>query len=337
ACEIIDEFNPLMVSCIENITYQKLCSKYNNVTFVYGDDGLLEIASSEYDIFVNSVVGSVGLKPTIKAIENKKLICLANKETLVTAGDIVMKKAKENNVEIVPIDSEHSAILQCLKGEYKGNVKRIILTASGGSFRHLNREELASVTLDDALNHPNWSMGKKITIDSATMVNKGLEVIEAHHLFNIDYDNIDVVIHLESIIHSMVEYCDNSVIAQLGTADMTTPIAYALSHPSRINTSKEPLDLVNVATLNFKKLDFERYPCVKYAYEAGKVGHTMPTVFNAANEVAVEAFLDNKINFLEIEKLIKNAMNCHKIIINPNLDDIINVDSEVRKMVREWI
>lgn len=339
ACSIIEKHRPHLVSCVEEVTYNKLCEKYNteDIKFVFGEEGLNIIADSDYDVFVNSVVGSVGLKPTLTAIRNKRTICLANKETLVIAGDIVMKEARQYGVNIFPIDSEHSAIFQCLNGENSKEVKKIILTASGGSFRNLTREDLKSVTVEDALNHPNWSMGQKITIDSATMMNKGLEIIEAHYLFDIDYDYIDVVIHYESIIHSMVEFCDNSVMAQLGTADMTTPISYAMSYPRRLATKKEELDLVKISQLNFKALDFERFPCVAYAYEAGRIGHTMPAVLNAANEIAVAAFLSKKIKFIEIEEIIKKAMNSHKVVENPTLDDIINIDKKVRKEVEEMI
>lgn len=338
ACSIIEKYSPSIVSCVEEVTFLKLKEKYSSIKFVYGEEGLNSIACyNDYDIFVNSVVGSVGLKPTLLAIENKKTICLANKETLVIAGDIVMNEARKHGVNIFPIDSEHSAIFQCLNGENPKEVKRIILTASGGSFRHMSRSELESVTVEDALNHPNWSMGKKITIDSATMMNKGLEIIEAHYLFDVDYDEIDVVIHYESIIHSMVEFCDNSVIAQLGTADMTTPISYALSYPKRLSTKKEELNLAKVSQLNFKDMDLERFPCVAFAYEAGRIGHTMPAVLNAANEVAVEAFLNKKIKFTDIEKIIKNAMNEHKIVKNPTINDIIDVDLRIRKEVKEMI
>lgn len=338
ACNIIDKYEPKLVSCIEEATYNKLVDKYgSSIEFVYGEEGLEIIANSDYDIFVNSVVGSVGLKPTLVAIRNKKTVCLANKETLVIAGDIVMNEAKKYGVNIFPIDSEHSAIFQCLNGEDKKEVKRIILTASGGSFRHLTRDDIKDVTVEDALNHPNWSMGKKITIDSATMMNKGLEIIEAHYLFDVEYDDIDVVIHHESIIHSMVEFCDNSVIAQLGTADMSTPISYALSYPKRLKTTKPELDLVSIGQLNFKSLDFDRFPCVAYAYEAGRIGHTMPAVMNAANEVAVDAFLNKKIPFTRIEEIIKEAMNSHKVVKNPTIDDIISVDAKTRKEIKELI
>ncbi len=337
ACLIIEKYQPSLVCCVEKVTYDKLAKKFPNIKFVYGEEGLLSVACSEYDIFVNSVVGSVGLKPTLAAIRNKRTVCLANKETLVIAGDIVMAEAKKYGVNIFPIDSEHSAIFQCLNGESDKTVKRIILTASGGSFRHMSRKELASVTKSDALNHPNWSMGQKITIDSATMMNKGLEIIEAHYLFDIDYDNIDVVIHYESIIHSMVEFCDNSVMAQLGTADMTTPISYAMSFPNRLPTTKKPLDLVEISQLNFKALDLERFPCVAYAYEAGRIGHTMPAAMNAANEIAVAAFLNEEISFIQIEEVVRKVMDNHKIIENPTIDDIIVVDLNVRKETKEMI
>lgn len=337
ACTIIDKYNPKIVCCIEEKTAKKLSDKYSDIKIVSGNDGLEYIANSEYDTFVNSVVGSVGLKPTLSAIKNKRTICLANKETLVIAGEIVMREANKYGVDIFPIDSEHSAIFQCLNGEKKCEVKKLILTASGGSFREYAREDLKKVSVEDALNHPNWSMGKKITIDSATMMNKGLEVIEAHHLFGVDYDDIEVVIHYESAIHSMVEFCDNSVIAQLGTADMTIPISYALSYPSRLPCKKERFDLIKLGTLNFKELDFNRYPCVKYAYEAGKKGHTMPAVLNASNEIAVECFLNNEISFIGIEEVVKQCMDSHEIIENPTLDDIIEVDKITRIKAMELI
>lgn len=337
AVTIIEKFQPELVSCVEEITANKLQRLFPSIRFIFGESSLIDIANFDYDVFVNSVVGSVGLRPTIKAIENKKTVCLANKETLVVAGDIVMKKAREYGVNIFPIDSEHSAIFQCLNGENEREIKKLILTASGGSFRHLTREELASVTVEDALNHPNWSMGKKITIDSATMMNKGLEIIEAHHLFNIGYEDIEVVIHYESAIHSMVEFCDNSVMAQLGTADMTIPISYALSYPKRLPTNKERFSLTKLSTLNFKELDFERFPCVRFAYEAGKIGHTMPAVLNASNEIAVEAFLDGKISFIQIEKIIDMLMKEHMLIENPTLEDILKIDSETRVRTREVV
>ncbi len=333
-CQIIEEFSPLLVCCIEDITKQKLETKYQDLSIVCNLD---TVASFDYDIFVNSVVGSVGLLPTVTAIKRGKTVCLANKETLVVAGDIIMPLAKKYGVNIFPIDSEHSAIFQCLNGENPKHVKKLILTASGGSFRNLSRDELANVTLKDALNHPNWSMGKKITIDSATMMNKGLEIIEAHHLFGVSYDDIEVVIHYESAIHSMVEFCDNSVIAQLGTADMSIPIGYALSFPERLNTSKERFSLTKLKTLNFKKIDFERFPCVKFAYEAGRIGHTMPACLNACNEVCVEAFLNEKISFLQIEEIIEKMLSNHQVIENPSLDDILETDKKVRKKTREMV
>ncbi len=334
ALKIIEEFKPKLVSCIEEKTKVKLESIFSEVTFVCD---LNAIANYDYDVFVNSVVGSVGLQPTLIAIKRNKTICLANKETLVVAGDIVMKEARKHGVNIFPIDSEHSAIFQCLNGEDKKSVKKIILTASGGSFRHLTREQLKDVTLEDALNHPNWSMGKKITIDSATMMNKGLEIIEAHYLFDVPYEDIEVVIHYESAIHSMVEFCDNSVIAQLGTADMTIPISYSLSYPSRLSSNKKRFSLSDLKTLNFKELDMDRFPCVKLAYEAGMCGHTMPAVLNASNEIAVEAFLEEKISFLQIEEIVENMMKSHSVIENPSLDDILEVDRITRVKAKEMV
>ncbi len=337
ACQIIKKFRPQLVSCIEEGTAKKLANDFSDIEFVYGEEGLNIIAKADYDMFVNSVVGSVGLKPTLNAIRNKKDICLANKETLVVAGDIVMREAREHGVNIFPIDSEHSAIFQCLNGENPKEIKKLILTASGGSFRGLTRKELTDVTVEDALNHPNWSMGSKITIDSATMMNKGLEVIEAYHLFDIAVKDIEVVVHYESAIHSMVEFCDNSIIAQIGSADMTIPISYALSYPARLQTNKERFDITKLKTLNFKEIDYDRYPCVKYAYDALNIGHTMPTCLNASNEIAVNAFLEGKITFLQIELIIKTMMDNHQVIENPSLDDIIEVDKKIRKETMELI
>ncbi len=334
ACKIIEEFKPKLVSCIESETKAKLENRFADITFVCD---LNAVANFEYDVFVNSVVGSVGLEPTLIAIKRQKTVCLANKETLVVAGEIVMREAKKHHVNIFPIDSEHSAIFQCLNGEDKKSVKKLILTASGGSFRNLTREELNDVTVGDALNHPNWSMGKKITIDSATMMNKGLEIIEAHYLFDVAYEDIEVVVHYESAIHSMVEFCDNSVIAQLGTADMTIPISYSLSYPERLVSPKERFSLSALKTLNFKELDMERFPCVRLAYEAGKCGHTMPAVLNASNEIAVEAFLNEEITFLQIEEIIEKMMELHTVIENPTLEQILTVDKETRIKAKEMV
>ncbi len=303
----------------------------------YGTAGMSAVATEESaDIVITAVVGSVGLVPTIDAIKAGKNIGLANKETLVTAGHIIMPLVKEYGVNLYPVDSEHSAIFQALNGEDKKEVNKLILTASGGSFRDKTRDQLANVTVDEALNHPNWSMGAKITIDSATMFNKGLEVIEAYHLFGIDYDDIEVLVHRQSIIHSMVEYDDYSVIAQLGTPDMRLPIQYALTYPKRLPIkNSERLNLAQVSTLDFKAIDYERYPAVKLAYQAGKIGGSMPTVLNAANEVAVALFLAKKIKFIEIEMIVKTAMDEHEVISNPTVVEIIEVDQLVRQKINK--
>ncbi|WP_083633450.1 1-deoxy-D-xylulose-5-phosphate reductoisomerase [Alkalihalophilus pseudofirmus] len=336
ALDQINMFKPSIVSVMTQEDAQKLQLQISDeIKVVYGEEGLIEVAANnEADILVNAVIGSVGLAPTLKAIEAGKTIAIANKETLVTAGHIVTDAAKKHQVPLLPVDSEHSAIFQALNGESSSEVDRLILTASGGSFRDKTRDELNGVTVEEALNHPNWSMGAKITIDSATMMNKGLEVIEAHWLFDIPYDNIDVVLHKESIIHSMVEFVDRSVIAQLGTPDMKVPIQYALTYPNRLEASNsERLNLWEIGTLNFSKLDTERYRCMKFAYEAGRIGGTMPTVLNAANEEAVAAFLDGKITFLDIEDQIEQALERHEKINHPTLDVIKEVDRETREFI----
>ncbi|WP_420842575.1 1-deoxy-D-xylulose-5-phosphate reductoisomerase [Fervidibacillus halotolerans] len=338
ARKIIEEFQPKLVSVKNREDWSRLKSEYvGNIHFVYGMDGLIQVAiHNDTDVLVNAILGSVGLLPTLKAIEGRKRIAIANKETLVTAGHLVMKKARDFGVEIIPVDSEHSAIFQSLKGENQKEIKKIILTASGGSFRDLNREQLKSVTVEDALKHPNWLMGAKITIDSATMMNKGLEVIEAHWLFDVPYDQIDVLLHRESTIHSMVEFQDKSVIAQLGTPDMRIPIQYALTYPKRIPNESESLDLAKLGTLHFQPMDMKRFPCLQFAYDAGRIGGTMPVVLNAANEVAVNAFLEGTIRFLEIENWIERAMNQHHSIPNPDLETILKVDEETRNEMKKW-
>jgi 1-deoxy-D-xylulose-5-phosphate reductoisomerase len=280
----------------------------------------------------------VGLHPTLQAIECGKVIAIANKETLVTAGHLVMEAAQKNNVPLLPVDSEHSAIFQALQGEKEKNIERLILTASGGSFRDFTRNELESVTVEQALNHPNWSMGAKITIDSASMMNKGLEVIEAHWLFNMPYEKIDVLLHKESIIHSMVEFHDSSIIAQLGTPDMRVPIQYALTYPDRLPLrSSKRLDLASIGKLHFEEMDMARFRCLGFAYEAGKKGGSMPTVLNAANEVAVAAFLEGKIRFLQIEDLIEKALTAHQITNHPSLTAIQEIDKETREYVHSLL
>ncbi len=301
----------------------------------FGIEGMEQVAViKEADIVITAVVGSVGLMPTIAAIKAGKNIGLANKETLVTAGHIIMPLIKEYSVNLYPVDSEHSAIFQCLNGENQKEVNKLILTASGGSFRDQTRNDLKNVSVEDALNHPNWSMGAKITIDSATMFNKGLEVIEAHHLFGIEYDDIEVLIHRQSIIHSMVEFADYSVMAQLGTPDMRLPIQYAITYPERLEIkNSKRLDLAEISQLDFKNVDYDRYPAVRLAYKAGKIGGSMPTVLNAANEEAVALFLAGKINFLTIEEIVERMMDEHQLVKNPSVEEILKVDQEIRKKI----
>lgn len=303
------------------------------VKLFYGEEGLIEVAAgTEAELVITAIVGSAGLPATLAAIEAGKTIGLANKETLVTAGHLVMGLAKEKGISIIPVDSEHSAIFQCLRGESMDDVEQITLTASGGSFRDLSRKQLTNVTVEDALKHPNWSMGAKITIDSATMVNKGLEVIEAHWLFGIPYDQIGVILHPESIIHSFVEYRDGSVIAQLGTPDMRVPIQYALTFPGRLKSPSKRLSLTEAGKLHFREMDFERYPCLRLAFECGKIGGTATTVFNAANEVAVSRFLNREITFLQIENVIETVLTRHDTIASPDLEGIHAADQWARKV-----
>lgn len=300
-----------------------------DVEVLSGMDGLLEIVTmEEAETVVTAIVGMIGIRPTIAAIESGKTIALANKETLVTAGHIIMPLAKEKGVKILPVDSEHSAIFQSMNGEKKEQVEKILLTASGGPFRGKKTEDLLHIQVEDALKHPNWSMGKKITIDSATLVNKGLEVIEAKWLFDVSLEQIQVVVHPQSIIHSMVQYKDGGIIAQLGTPDMKLPIQYALFYPNRRELPGKKLDFYELNQMTFEKPDMDTFYGLKLAFEASKMGGSMPTVYNAANEKAVSLFLDRKIQFLQIPELIKKAMNNHKIIANPNVDEILSAESE---------
>jgi 1-deoxy-D-xylulose-5-phosphate reductoisomerase len=311
-----------------------------NIKVVSGMEGLIEVASYfSADITVTAVVGMIGIRPTIAAINAGKDIALANKETLVTAGHIIMPLAKEKNVRILPVDSEHSAIFQCLQGEEKNPVSRILLTASGGPFRNKTRSELENVTVADALNHPNWSMGRKITIDSATMVNKGLEVIEAKWLFDVKPKDIEVVVQPQSIIHSMVEFADGGIKAQLGTPDMKLPIQYALFYPERRNLPGDRLDFGTMQSITVEKPDMDTFLGLKLAYEAIEAGGSMPTVFNAANERAVALFLDGKIKFLKIYDIIKRCMDAHKVTENPSLDDILEIEQWTYLMIQSqaWI
>ncbi len=305
-----------------------------DVKVVSGMEGLIDVARcKDSDILVTAIVGMVGLVPTVEAIKAGKDIALANKETLVTAGHIIMDLAKEYKVAILPVDSEHSAIFQSMKGESHGEVKKILLTASGGPFRGKTYEELRNVTLADALKHPNWSMGRKITIDSASMVNKGLEVIEAKWLFDVDIDDVQVVIQPQSIIHSMVEYVDGAVIAQLGTPDMRLPIQYALYYPHRRYLPGDRLDFHTLTSIDFIKPDMDTFKGLPLAISAGKTGGSMPTVFNAANECAVAKFLEEKIKFLDIYDMITLCMEQHKLIENPTVDEILDTEKWVYELV----
>lgn len=301
-----------------------------------GEAGVVEVARyGDAEAVVTGIVGCAGLLPTLAAIQAGKDIALANKETLIAGGPVVLPLLQKHGVKLLPADSEHSAIFQCLQGVPAGGLRRILLTASGGAFRDLPVEKLASVTVADALKHPNWSMGQKITIDSATLMNKGLEVIEAHYLFGVDYDAIDIVIHPQSIIHSLIELQDTSVLAQLGWADMRLPLLYALSYPERIATDWEKLDLVKAGNLTFREPDHQKYPCMNLAYAAGRAGGTMPAVLNAANEQAVALFLAAKIRFLDIPHLIETVCDRHQAHhqTHPTLEDIIELDQWARQEV----
>lgn len=334
--KIIKEFKP-KYACVGNIKDKEdLEKEFSDIICFSDEEGLLDLVTSGGDggLLVNAIVGIAGLMPTVKAIEHKRDILLANKETLVTAGKIIKDLVKKNNVKLIPIDSEHSAIFQCLLNSKNEDVESIIITASGGSFRDKTREALESVTLEDALCHPNWSMGKKITIDSATMVNKGLEVIEAHYLFDISYDKIRTILHKESIIHSMVEFVDKSIIAQLGNPDMRIPIQYALFYPERKNFFNiKSLNFLEVKNLSFQELSFKRFPCLELAYFCGRAEGIMPVVYNASNEAAVKLFLEKKIKFIEIEEIISKAVKSAVNILNPSLDVILETDKLVKENI----
>ncbi|WP_303965021.1 1-deoxy-D-xylulose-5-phosphate reductoisomerase [Sporosarcina ureae] len=333
--EIIAQFHPKLVSVLEEADAVRLQNEFPEVQFVHGDEGLIEAAvGMEADVLLNSVIGSVGLRPTLAAIKAGMTIAIANKETLVAAGDLVVEAAKHHNVPLVPVDSEHSALFQSLNGENPKRITNLILTASGGSFRDYTRDQLQHVTVEQALAHPNWSMGNKLTIDSATMMNKGLEVIEAHHLFAMPYDQIECLLHKESIIHSMVEFEDTSVMAQLGSPDMRVPIQYALTYPDRIRMSDaKRLRLDEIGKLHFQKMDYERFKALSLAYDAGREGGTMPTAMNAANEVAVQLFMEGHISFMQIEDIIEKMMDQHQTIQNPDLEEILETDRNTRKKV----
>ena len=325
----IREFKPKLVCAYNEKAARELKVRVadTDVKVVSGMDGLIECAViSEADIVVTAFVGMIGIRPTLEAIKSGKDIALANKETLVTAGHIVMKMAGEYNVKILPVDSEHSAIFQSLNGENRKEIDKILLTASGGPFRGWTREQMKDVQVEDALKHPNWSMGKKITIDSATMVNKGLEVIEAKWLFGVGLDDIQVVVQPQSLIHSMVQFKDGGIIAQLGTPDMRLPIQYALYYPSRKYLAGERVDFAKIGKITFEDPDPKNFVGVQLAYDAATAGGSMPTVFNAANEKAVAKFLNREIKFLEITDIINYCMDNHKVIENPSVEEILNIE-----------
>jgi 1-deoxy-D-xylulose-5-phosphate reductoisomerase len=328
----VKQFRPKIVSIATKALAEELALHIPSGTKVYyGDDGLIQTAAgTDAELVVTALVGSQGLKPTLAAIDAGKHIGLANKETLVSAGHIVMNAVKRQGVSLLPIDSEHSAIFQCLNGENRTDVASITLTASGGSFRDRSRKELEGVTVEQALRHPNWSMGAKITIDSATMVNKGLEVMEAHWLFELSYDQINVLLHPESVIHSYVQFVDNSIIAQLGNPDMRIPIQYALTYPERFPTPTKPLNLAEIGKLHFRDMDFARFPCLRMAYECGRQGGSAPTVFNAANEMAVARFLKGELSFLQIENVIEETLQRHTVMAIPSLEAIHELDQWAR-------
>ncbi len=334
----IREFKPLLAVLWEEEAAEELKTKVADlpVKVASGMEGLLEMAAlPEIDTLVTAVVGMIGIRPTMEAIRHHKEIALANKETLVTAGHLIMPMAAEYGSRILPVDSEHSAIFQSLQGENPSQIRRILLTASGGPFRGKTKEELAGMTLEDALKHPNWSMGRKITVDSSTLVNKGLEVMEVKWLFHVPLQDIQVVVHPQSILHSAVEFDDGAVIGQMGVPDMKLPIQYALFYPDRLPLKGEKLDLFKVGTMTFEKPDPETFTGLKLAFEAARTGGSMPTVFNAANEEAVALFLDHRIRFLQIPELIGKAMAEHKNVENPSLEQILDAEKEAREFVRK--
>lgn len=332
----IREFSPKICGVWDEEKAKELAVRVEDTgtKIISGMEGLLEIAVMEgYEILVTAVVGMIGIRPTMAAIEAGKDIALANKETLVTAGHLIIPLVKEKKVRLLPVDSEHSAIFQCLNGEHRSQLKKILLTASGGPFRGKKKEELKHVQVEDALKHPNWSMGRKITIDSATLVNKGLEMMEARWLFGVEPKDIQIVVQPKSIIHSMVEFVDGAVIAQLGTPDMKLPIQYALYYPNRRHLPGDRLDFWTLNQITFEKPDMENFPGLKLAFDAAAAGGTMPTVYNAANERAVAKFLDRKIGFLDIPEIIRSCMEEHKVTENPTVEQILETEAATYELI----
>ncbi len=334
----IREFKPEVVSVWDEEKAKQLKENIQDLDtkVVSGMEGLIEISTIEtVEIVVTAIVGMIGIRPTISAILAGKHIALANKETLVTAGHIIMPLAKEKNVKILPVDSEHSAIFQCLNGENEKEIDKILLTASGGPFRNFTREQMKHVQVEHALKHPNWSMGRKITIDSSTMINKGLEVMEAKWLFDVDFDNIEVVVQPQSVIHSMVQFVDGGIMAQLGTPDMRLPIQYALYYPERRYLGGDRIDFASLGQLTFEKPNMENFRGLQLAYEAGRKGGNAPTIFNAANEKAVELFLDRKIAYLEIPEMIEECMKQLQFRNNPSVEEILTTEQETYEFIKE--
>ncbi len=334
--KIVDEFD-LDVVCVKSELEAKLLKTDNeNLTCFYGETGLVDLVGfhpKDEIVVMNALVGMVGLKPTIRALEMNRDVLLANKETLVVGGHLIQSILKKSKAKLYPIDSEHNALWQTLDGVDSETVNRLVITASGGAFRDKTREELKTVSLKDALKHPNWEMGKKITIDSATMMNKGFEIIEAAFLFDFDINRVDAIIHRESLIHSFVEFIDGSVIAQIADHDMRLPIHYAMYYPTRRKSIAKKLNLLELNNLHFEVLDEKRYPCLQYAKEAFHIGGSMRTVLNAANEVAVRLFIENKISFLDIEEIINQEMQKHQVIEFPSVEDIYQIDNEIKQRV----
>ena len=328
----IAAFRPRTAAVATREAAERLRLLFPGLRILWGEEGLIEAAAgTEADTVVAAVVGSAGLRPVLAAVEAGKQVCLANKEALVAAGHLVTAAAVRKGVAIVPVDSEHSAIFQCLNGRDTSRVARLVLTASGGSFRDRSREELVGVTVEEALQHPNWSMGAKITVDSATMANKGLEVIEAHWLFGVPYERIAVLLHPESVVHSLVEFVDGSVLAQLGVPDMRVPIQYALTYPDRLDSPAPRLDLTQIGSLHFRTVDFRRFPALAMAFESGKIGGTMPAVYNAANEIAVRRFLSGELSFLDIEACVESVLSRHRPIPDPDLETVLEADAWARE------
>ncbi len=334
--EQIEKHKPDGVVVMDNKSVELLRHKFSStLKILVGEEGLKEIASHpDVDIVINSLVGFAGLTPTIEAIKAGKRVALANKETLVVAGEIITQLLTDYKTELIPIDSEHSAILQCLVGEDVKNISKLLLTASGGPFLNWDKKDFSNITVAQALNHPNWKMGSKITIDSATLMNKGLEVIEAHYLFKLPSERIETLIHPQSIIHSMVEFVDGSVKAQLGVPDMKIPIQYALTYPERLHSNSSRINFSELREMTFAQPDFEKFECLSLAYQALEAGGTAPVVLNAANEVAVELFLNGKITFVKIPELIKMALDKYEVKQKPTIEDIIHIDSSTRSFIK---